>query len=208
MFARTISKLTLALALSMSVGVVACGNQEPKTVTLKPGDLPPGAEWRGVYYSQVYGNLHLVDDGDQVVGKWRTAAGDAWGELYGKAEGNVLTYDWSEHRIGMIGPSAKTTGKGYFRYTRPENGDPDEIIGEWGLHEENSGNPWKGIKQKNVIPDPDSVMPDEVEGRFTGGSSDWDEGTEGAKPPKSDGDEKESDEGEDEDTEETSSGWD
>ncbi len=203
MFARTISKLTLALALSMSFGVVACGKEEPKTVNLKPGEMPSGAEWRGVYYSQVYGNLHIVQEGDNVEGKWRTAAGDAWGELHGEADGDVLKFEWAEHKIGMIGPSAKSSGKGYFRYVRPENGDPDQIVGEWGLHDRMSGNPWEAVKQRNMTANPDSVMPDEVEGRFEGGDEGWDSGSDKAAPA-GDGEDEEDDEPDDD----GSSGWD
>jgi hypothetical protein len=47
-----------------------------------------------------------------------------------------------------------------------------------------TGMKWKGVKQQNMKSDPDSVMPDEVEGRMTGGGWD-DEG--GAKPPSGDG---------------------
>ena len=47
-------------------------------------EMPEGAEWKGVYYSQIYGNLHVVDDGGSLKGAWRTTAGEAWGELRGK----------------------------------------------------------------------------------------------------------------------------
>ncbi len=213
MFARMISKLTLALALSMSFGAVACSKEEPKTANLKPGEMPAGAEWQGVYYSQVYGNLHMVAEGDKVTGKWRTDAGDAWGELNGESNGDVLKYEWAEHKIGMIGPSATTNGKGYFRYSRPENGDPDEIKGEWGLNDEMTGNPWEAVKQKNVVPNPDSVMPDEVEGRFSGGSGEWDSDESGKPKPSADEDaEDEELPAEDEPAEDSgkkkSSGWD
>ena len=30
------------------------------------GDMPSGATWRGVYYSQLYGYLHIEADGDKL----------------------------------------------------------------------------------------------------------------------------------------------
>lgn len=200
MFLRTIAKLIVGLSLLLPlVAVGGCAKPEPKAVDLTPRSLPDGAEWRGVYYSQVYGSLHLIEDGGQILGKWRTDAGDAWGELTGKADGDVLTYDWTEHKIGMIGPSANSSGKGFFRYTRPDNGDLDEIAGEWGLGEKMTGNKWVAVLQRNVKPDPDSVMPDEVEGRVTGGA-DWDEG-ESYAPPSGEAD---AEEGSDDEQEEDS----
>ena len=136
--------------------------------------MPDGADWRGVYFSKIYGTLHLVTEGDSVTGKWRTTSGDAWGELWGKADGDVLRFEWKQHKIGMVGPAATSKGRGYFRYVRPANGvDPDEIHGEWGLNEESTGNPWEAVRQIRKEPDPDSVVPDEVESRVQGGGE-WD----------------------------------
>lgn len=149
---------------------------------LKPGTMPEGGKWRGVYYSTIYGYLHLVTDGDNVSGKWRTAEGDKWGELNGKTEGDILRFKWTEHKIGMFGPSATSEGHGYFRYIVPKMDNSDhELKGEWGLGDSDAGNPWDAIKQRNLDPDPDSVMPDESQSAITGG--DWD----GSKSDKASG---------------------
>jgi len=151
-------------------------------------EMPEGASWKGVYYSQVYGNLHLIEDGDGIKGSWRTTAGESWGELEGKADGALFKYTWTEHRIGMVGPSADKKGHGYFVYSRPDKGtgkDPDEIHGQWGLGDSQSGNKWDAIKQTNVEPDPKSVMPDEVERGAGVSGGGWDEGS-GAEKKDSD----------------------
>jgi hypothetical protein len=181
MFARIISRIALALCFVAPLAVVGCG-KPPENPNLRPGEMPVGSEWQGVYYSPTYGNLHLVEDGDNIAGKWRTTGGEAWGELNGKATGNLLRYEWTEHKIGLVGPSSTSTGKGYFKYFKPENGDADEIRGEWGLNDSETGNPWTATKQRNVKPNPESVMPDEVEGQISGG--DWDQES-GAKPGES-----------------------
>ena len=181
MFARIISRIALALCFVAPLTVVGCG-KPPENPNLRPGEMPIGSEWQGVYYSPTYGNLHLVEDGDNIAGKWRTTGGEAWGELNGKATGNLLRYEWTEHKIGLVGPSATSKGKGYFKYSKPDNGDPDEIHGEWGLNESETGNPWTAVKQRNVKPNPESVMPDEVEGHISGG--DWDNES-GSEPDES-----------------------
>lgn len=165
----------VVLGFSLVLGAPACGPKEkqPVMAQVKPGSMPAEGKWRGVYYSTIYGYLHLVADGSSVSGKWRNAEGDKWGELSGKTEGDLLRFKWIEHKIGMFGPSATSEGHGYFRYIVPKHDNADhELEGEWGLGESDAGNPWKAIKQRNLDPDPDSVMPDESQTTISGG--DWD----------------------------------
>jgi hypothetical protein len=179
---RVVTKLGLALALAAPLATTAAcsGNKQgagAKAANLKPGEMPADGDWTGVYYSQLFGMLHLVRDGDAIIGRWRTAAGDKWGELHGEADGDLLRYEWTEHRIGYVGPNATTHGKGYFRYVVPPGENVDhEIHGEWGLDADETGNPWEAIKQRNTAPDLDSVMPDETQ-RARGGG--WDQGSPG-----------------------------
>lgn len=173
-------RLALALALAVPVAALAgCGGSQKDTVlraNVKPGDMPEGGDWTGVYYSPSEGYLHLVKDGSGVNAKWRTVAGDEWGELHGEVTGDLLRFEWTSHSIGQVGPGATRGGKGYFKYVRPPGDNvQDEIHGEYGLKENEVGTTWKAIKQRNMNPDPNSVLPDEVErGRGTGGG--WDEG--------------------------------
>ena len=134
--------------------------------------MPPGGDWSGVYYSPFYGYLHMVKEGDSAAGAWRTSAGEKWGEVSGKINGDVLRFEWTEHTIGMVGPTANRTGKGYFRYTVPKEGEAHEIVGEIGEGANELGDPWKAVKQMNMMPNPKSVIPDETERTNTGGG--WD----------------------------------
>ena len=105
----------------------ACGGDNgPKTANVKAGTMPEGGEWQGVYYSQHYGHLHLLADGDSVSGAWKTPMG-LFGELHGKTEGNLLRYEWKERRIGAVGKDAVKEGKGYFVYSEPKAGEAHEI---------------------------------------------------------------------------------
>jgi hypothetical protein len=144
---------------------VACGAPPPPTTAVvQPADLPEGADWTGVFYSPVYGHLHLVKEGTAVSGKWRTTSGDKWGELHGNATGDVLRFQWVEHKIGLVGPGSTSEGRGYFKYKVPEDKTQNhELHGEWGLGQSEVGNPWDALRQRNVLPDLDSVRPDETE---------------------------------------------
>lgn len=173
---RTVARIVLSASLIAPLASLACGPSEPEVVkaNVVAGDMPSDGSWRGVWYSQSYGYLHLVKDGNNVHGKWRTTAGDKWGELHGVAEGDLLRFQWEENKIGMFGPNARSSGKGYFKYVVPKDDNADhEIHGEWGLGENEAGYTWEAIKQRRMEPDPDSVMPDEAETAVEGG--DWDD---------------------------------
>ena len=159
---------TVCLAVALTLGVGALGGcskpPPPTTANVKAGDLPPTGDWSGVFYSPLYGHLHLVKEGGSVSGKWRTTGGDKWGELHGEVTGDLLKFKWVEHKIGMVGPGATTEGRGYFKYYVPaEENANHEIRGEWGLDRSEVGNPWEAIRQRNMLPNPDSVKPDETE---------------------------------------------
>jgi len=170
--------LMCSLMLPVSASFGCGGKADPNAAQLKPAEMPEGAEWKGVYYSSVYGDLHLKEDGGTLVGKWRTVSGDANGEMTGKTEGNLYRYEWTERKIGLIGPAATRSGKGYFKYTRKpaQEGiqDSDELVGQWGLNEKDSGNEWKAVKQKNREPNFKAVEPDEVETAGSAAPESWD----------------------------------
>lgn len=175
-FAFRLGLVALLLAPA-STTVVACGGSQKEVKTVpKPGDMPEGGEWTGVYFSPTYGHLHLVKEGGAISGKWRNAAGDKWGEMHGEVVGNLFKFEWRETKIGMVGPSATTNGKGYFQYVHPPGEIVnDEIRGEWGLGNSFTGVSWTAVRQRNMKPDPDSVVPDEVETPKGDQGGGWDE---------------------------------
>lgn len=191
--------------------MLACGGKQNEVKTadhITPGTMPDGGEWRGVYYNPVFGFLHVTTEGNALQGAWENEAGDKWGELYGEISGDVVKFSWIERTKGVVGPSAKSEGKGYFRYTIPKAGEAHELKGEWGLGDNEVGHSWDCLKQNNMEPDPKSVRPDEMESRvgavgFDGAKGDSDigdeekkedeEGEEGAEGEKKDGEEPGSD---------------
>lgn len=176
-----IARIASLPLLVLPLLVVGCagGQEDVKHAEVKAGAMPAGQEWRGVYYSKLYGYLHILDDGGAAHGAWRITAGDAYGEMHGEIEGDLFRFDWVERRIGAVGAGNERHGKGFFRYSVPHEGEAAELHGQWGLGESNSGNTWTAVKQKNMEPDPDSVKPDEIEGRVPGAGG-WDDEGEGS----------------------------
>ncbi len=169
------SAFFLVSALALSAATMGCAGGKKDVLTadhVQPAAMPDGGEWRGVYYNQLYGFLHITESGNAVQAAWRTTAGDKWGELYGEVEGNLLKYSWKEHKVGVVGPNATSEGKGYFVYKIPNPDEAHVIQGEWGLGENEAGHTWEALKQLNMEPDPKSVRPDELESRV--GAEAWD----------------------------------
>jgi hypothetical protein len=140
-----------------ATGLVGCADAaEPKTAKVKSGPMPEGESWSGVYYHPVFGYLHLQEEGSNVVGRWKRTDHSHWGELSGTVSGNVLRYTWKEHKIGMVGASATTRGKGYFVY-KVNKENIGELDGEFGLNDSEIGSSWKNVKQLRMPPDLKSI---------------------------------------------------
>jgi hypothetical protein len=164
--------LAIPFAVGTGMFVTACGEKkEPKVANVAPGEMPEKASWNGVYFNPQFGNLHLVEASGSIQGRWKKTDESAWGELNGPVSGNLLKFEWTEHKAGMVGPTSETKGKGYFVYKRPEGDDVDDTLeGEWGLGDKEVGNKWDCIKQRRVTPDLKSIGGN-VDS--TGPSKDW-----------------------------------
>lgn len=154
----SLRRVLLATSVSFAaLGLVGCGGgNDPKTANVASSPMPEGESWAGVYYHPVFGYLHLEEEGSNVVGRWKRADQSYWGELSGTTNGNVLHYQWKEHRIGMVGPSALTKGKGYFVY-KVNKENIGELDGEYGLNDSEVGSSWKNVKQARMKPDLKSI---------------------------------------------------
>jgi len=142
---------------SSSLGLAGCADaQEPKSASVKAGAMPEGESWTGVYFHPVFGYLHLQEEGSNVVGRWKRTDHSHWGEMSGTSNGNVLHYTWKEHKVGMVGASATTHGKGYFVY-KVNKENIGELDGEFGLNDSEVGSSWKNVKQVRMPPDLKSI---------------------------------------------------
>jgi len=72
--------------------------------------------------------------------------------------GDLMKFSWVEHTIGGVGPNSSRSGKGYFKYKRPPGDNVDDTIaGEIGTGNDEVGEPWDAIKQRNIKPDLNSI---------------------------------------------------
>jgi hypothetical protein len=154
----------MALAMAGASGaLVACGGgAAAKFASVKASEMPAGESWDGVYYNPVYGYLHLVPQGENVVGRWKRADSSHWGELSGALDGNVFRYTWTEHRYGAIGPSGDVHGAGMFVYIVPPQKDESmkpipELDGKYSLDDSSEIGDWHCVKQLNLKPDLNSI---------------------------------------------------
>ncbi len=149
------------LGVGLTYFAAACGGgSAPKTAQVTAGEMPEGESWTGVYFHPLFGYLHLVEEGDTVAGRWKRADGSAWGELTGTKTGNLYHYTWTEHKVGLVGPSANSTGKGYFVYKPGKEKGVAELDGQYGLNGDEVGSDWHCIKQQRMQSDPKSINGD------------------------------------------------
>ncbi len=162
---KTIRILAVAATLVLAgTSVMACGGPDAKTAKITPGDMPAGEAWTGVYFHPTFGYLHLVEQGNNVIGKWQRTDKSAWGQLSGTKVGNVLHFEWTEHKYGLVGPSSMQHGRGVFVYEPGKQGIA-ELKGYYGLDEDETGSTWNCVKQLRMQPDLDSIT-----GETPGGS--------------------------------------
>lgn len=148
----------LLVTLVGSATALGCGGSTGSPVaSVKSGPMPEGETWTGVYYHPVFGFLHMQEEGSNVVARWKRTDHSHWGELSGTFHGNVLHYTWKEHKVGMVGASATTHGKGYFAYKMNKDNNIGELDGEYGLGDNETGSTWKCVKQVRTPPDLKSI---------------------------------------------------
>ncbi len=186
MVAKPVMTKLFALLAMLLVATLAlgCGPGKPaaKTANVTAGSMPDDGDWSGVYYSPLFGYLHMEESGGKVKGRWLRPRKDQWGELEGTADGNLLKFEWSEYIDGLVGPNSKKKGKGYFVYSRPEGDNVDDVIkGELGRGEDEVGTPWDAVKQRNVDPDLESIG---GSGTSDVGGGDWDSGNKESGDPE------------------------
>ncbi|MBM4359474.1 MAG: hypothetical protein FJ096_15325 [Deltaproteobacteria bacterium] len=170
-------KLSFVALLATAHAALGCAPPPPqvKRANVEPGSMPADGEWSGVYFSPLFGTLHLATEGNLVRGKWLRPLKGEWGQLKGNVDGNLLRFDWDEYKDGLVGPNSRLSGKGYFLYTRPAGDNVDDVLkGEMGRGSDEAGIEWVAVKQRNVKPDLDSIG---GAGASDVGGGDWDKGS-------------------------------
>jgi hypothetical protein len=147
---RGIASATLWLwsAALLVLGTVACGSSVPE---IKAGKMPEGGSFTGVYFSPQYGEMNMIQNGSAVIGEYKQEMRS--GKIQGEASGDLLKFEWVEHKAMVSNRAQETRGHGYFRYVvDPGNGE-HVLKGEWGLGDAMmGGGPWNGVKSKRKEP--------------------------------------------------------
>lgn len=150
---RALSSITLALALALSAGpagagLAACGGGGRANIT--PGTMPAGQTFTGVWHSPQYGEMQMVQTGNQVVAEY--IQDERRGRIQGTVQGDLMRFEWSERRELVAGRPVTTRGRGYFRFVVGDDTDY-YIVGEWG-HDDNEtgGGPWRGVRDRRRRP--------------------------------------------------------
>ena len=153
---------------------------------LQVGTMPEGGSFQGVFFSPQYGEMHMVQNGSAVVGKYKKD--ERSGDLQGEVEGDVMHFEWTEYKAMVSNRPQESHGRGYFRYmVDPSSGD-HVIKGRWGLDDDDTnGGEWNAYKSKTREPD--------LEG-FGGGKSSGGE-SEGESSDEASGDESSESRGDD-----------
>lgn len=148
------------LILALSIGALsACG---PSVSHRNPGPMPEGGTFHGVWFSPDYGEMHLCQSNENVVGEYTKQ--ERHGTVRGTVEGDTLHFQWSEEREFIPGRPVETHGRGYFIVERLNvwnaNAGRDErtgewsIRGEWGMEEDEiGGGRWTAVMQPRQSPD-------------------------------------------------------
>ena len=161
-FAKVRAMITRRIlsAIMMAFALVACGGPEAKEPKVPAGEMPTSETWTGVYYHPAYGYLHMVEEGSNVIGKWKRTDQSSWGELSGTKTGNVLRYTWKEHKYGLVGPAAESHGHGYFVYKAGKEPSIFELDGKFNVDEHTDWVDWHNVKQQRMQPDLKSISGD------------------------------------------------
>lgn len=161
--------------------LLACGASGP---VIEPGKMPNGGSFTGVYFSPQYGEMNIIQNGSAVIGEYKQE--ERTGKIQGEASGDLMKFEWVEHKALVSNRAQETRGHGYFRYVIDKANGDHVIKGEWGLGDDlTGGGPWNAVKSKRKQP--------KLSQKTSGGdaSGDSDEGDE--SPSESGGEEGASD---------------
>jgi len=152
--------LFAALVALLGPNVMGCGGGSG--VNVAEGPMPDGGSFTGVWHSPQYGEMHMVQTGQQVVGNY--TKDERTGRIQGTVRGNVMRFEWSEQREMVSGVPQTTRGRGYFRYAVGDDGD-HYIQGEWG-HDDNmaGGGPWNAVRDRRAQPEVNPRSDEETAG--------------------------------------------
>jgi len=125
-----------------------CGSDRPE---IKSVPMPEDGSFTGVFFSPLYGEMHMIQNGSTVRGEY--TKDERTGKITGEADGNVMRFEWVEAKAMISNRPTETRGHGYFQYVvDPGNGD-HLLKGRWGLDDDDyGGGEWNAYKAKKREP--------------------------------------------------------
>jgi hypothetical protein len=141
------------MSLGFGLLLLGCGGG---TASVQSAPMPEGGNWTGVYFSPQYGEMHLIQNGSAVSGRFKKD--ERTGLIQGEADGNLLEFEWTEYKAMVSNRPQETKGHGYFQYL-VDPGSGDHLIkGRWGLGDDSTeGGEWNAYRSRTREPDPDTL---------------------------------------------------
>jgi hypothetical protein len=139
----------ISWTLLSSLLLLACSGGGGGNLVVKP--MPDEGSFQGVFFSQQYGEMNLIQNGSAVVGEYKSE--QRFGRLQGEAEGNLLRFEWTEKKAMISNRANESRGHGYFHYEIDKSNGQHVLVGEWGLGDDHSGGgPWRAYRMKGKEP--------------------------------------------------------
>jgi hypothetical protein len=116
--------------------------------------MPDGGSFTGVWFSPQYGEMHMVQNGATVIGKF--AKEEKTGRVQGTVDGDLMRFEWTQKRELIVGRPNQSKGHGYFKVSFDQAENAWKLDGRWGSDDsETNGGPWTAIRARNRQPDID-----------------------------------------------------
>jgi hypothetical protein len=169
---------TLGLLFAMG-----CGGGR---TAVSSGPMPPEGSFTGVYFSPQYGEMHMVQNGSAIVGKYKKD--ERSGSFQGEAEGDLARFEWKERKAMVSNRPQTTIGHGFFRYMIDGSTGDHVLKGRWGIgDDDSSGGEWNAYKSRKMEPNLEKFGAD-GEGSEGGESTEGSSEKSGASDESSGGD--------------------
>lgn len=139
-----------SVTMALAMATAGCGGGIQRA-NVDPEAMPNGGTFTGVWNSPQYGEMHLIQHGDRVVGEYKK--NERRGIIRGKVQGNVLRFQFEERRELVQGNPNIAHGRGYFRYLVDPADGSHKLLGEWGVdNSETGGGEWNAVKLETRDP--------------------------------------------------------
>lgn len=177
---RSVFELGL-LGVLLTVGCGGGGS------SVSAGPMPAEGNFTGVYFSPQYGEMHVVQNGSAIVGKFKKD--ERTGDIQGEADGDLARFEWTELKAMVSNRPQTTRGHGYFRYMVDASTGDHVLKGRWGMGDDDTaGGEWNAYKSRKLEPNLESFGG--AEGGTNGGepSESSDEGSSSDDASEGEGD--------------------